>query len=114
MKENGRKFTAVFLSCIFLILSVAAEFSHHHNGFQNGQPTITKSDFEFDEIKTNQKHSFICLACLYGLNQLAPALSFQTLKPNQESLFTTFKDSTFYFVFLTTHFYLRAPPIQFS
>ncbi|MFQ5864763.1 MAG: hypothetical protein ACE5IW_05985 [bacterium] len=111
MEEKWRKFTAIFLTCALLFLSISAEFSHQHSSSQNGQPNLTKSENEVYEIETSQIHSFICLACLYGLTKLAPDLSFQTLKPNQESLLTTFRESTFYFIILPTPYYLRAPPV---
>lgn len=114
MSKKWRQITTIFLTCAVLFLSVSAEFSHRHSGSQNGQLTLTKSEDHVDEIIKSQIHSFICLACLYGLAQVAPALSFQTIKPNQDALFATFRESTFYFIILPTHFYLRAPPSYFA
>lgn len=112
MKGKWRQSIAIFLICAVLFLSVATDFSHQHSGTQNGQATLTKSENGVEVTKTNRIHSFICLACLYGLTQLAPALSFQTFKPSQESLFTTCRESTFYFIILPTPFDLRAPPVE--
>lgn len=112
MKGKWEKTTAIFLTCILLFLSIAAEVSHKHNKCGNIPPTITKNESDVNDIKTAQNHSFICIACLYGLSHLAPNFSFQTLKPNHKSFFTILGEPNFCFITLFTSFNLRAPPVE--
>ncbi len=114
MKEKWRQVITIFLISAIFFLCVTADFYHQHHGLLHGPQALVKNEKNTNEISVKQLHNFICLACLYGFTQVAPDLSFQTLKPNQDALFTSFRESTFYFVILPTHFYLRAPPAQFS
>ncbi|MFQ5709889.1 MAG: hypothetical protein ACE5HO_20735 [bacterium] len=110
MKETWRKATAIFLTCALLFLIVAAEFSHQHAYSHRGPTTLTKSESPVDASSYKQYHSFVCLACLYGLSHLAPKLSFFTVKLGKEAVITTFSENTFKSCFFIVHFNLRAPP----
>ncbi|MFQ5677655.1 MAG: hypothetical protein ACE5G1_17330 [bacterium] len=109
MKEKWKKTTAIFLSCVFLLLSVAVEFSHHHNA-PHQQTTLTENQSDAGDLQSGQRHSLTCIACLFSLTHLAPSLTIQTLKTYQESHFATLDDAVFYSVTLATPYYLRAPP----
>lgn len=109
MNEKWKKTIAIFLSCIFLLLSVAVKFSHHHNAWHQ-ETTLTKSQSEAGDLQSGQTHSLTCIACLFSLTHLTPSLTTQTLKTYQESQFVTLDDDDFYSVTHPAPYYLRAPP----
>ncbi len=109
MKEKWEKTVAIFLSCVFLLLSVAVEFSHRHNTWRH-ETTITESQSEAGDLQSGQRHSLTCIACLFSLTHLAVSLTIQTLKTYQESHFATLDGAVFYSVTPPALYYLRAPP----
>lgn len=110
MYSKWRKITAIVLSFVLIFLTVAIEFTHHHN--QNFPPYKDLSIFEgkINNLNPLNSHTFVCLACVYGLSHIAPLLTFEILNIDQKSWFTNFKESTFFHVFFPTPFHLRAPP----
>lgn len=114
MNGKWRKLTALLLSGIFFALPVLVELSHQHLERHDHTTRIEQSEGGQADSVRSQNHSFICLACVYGLTQLGPDLTFQTLKPIQESIYLLLRDSTFYNVVLPTSFYLRAPPVSLA
>lgn len=110
LKGKWKKAVAIFLSCLFLLLNVAAEFSHQHTNTAPNTVTFSKSQSDLHGVKSGQSHTLVCVACLLGLTHVAPSSTTQTLKIYQESHFAILDETTFFSVTLPTSFYLRAPP----
>ncbi len=111
MKEKCRKVTATLLCCILALLSVAAEFSHHHGLALNAE---SGSAFAAAKSETsgnlNTTHSYNCIACQFAAINLAvfPPLTICVVEATTAQLFVTQSenDSQFSFQFSC----LRAPP----
>lgn len=110
MNRKSEKILAIFLSCVFLLVSVAVEFSHHHEDAVSHEATLQRDQSDFHGRKTGESHSLNCVVCLFGLTHLAPSFATQTLKTYQESQFAILDDAAFFSAPQQTPYYLRAPP----
>jgi hypothetical protein len=105
MNRRWRKIAAVIMALFLSYVAIAAEFSHRHSGSETAVLSLTEGRGAGIRI-----HSFTCQACFYSLTNLAPSLSFQSLKPVQETLCFKLWHSIFYFFVLPNFNHLRAPP----
>ncbi len=111
MTVKCRKVTAALLSCILALLSLAAEFSHHHAlPALQGNLTLQESQSGKESGNPNFSHGYNCIACHFAATQLAVFLASEITPAVAPSTFflATFPriDSQFSLQF----FFLRAPP----
>jgi hypothetical protein len=111
--QRARKLVAGFLILAFVCAGFTAQYAHqHHTG---GGPLAFAANKSGEANLNSGKHGFTCQACQFNLTHIAPSLSFFIIKPIKESFRLCLQESSFYFVFLSTHYYLRAPPtLSFS
>lgn len=110
MTPKWRKTFAVLLTVALVFLSLTAEFSHSHIYTTTHLPRVAQNHGDGDNAGSVRLHGFVCVACLYGMGNLAPALTFETFHPKLENFFAVLSESTFHFVILSVSYYLRAPP----
>jgi len=87
MKVRCRKVTAVLLSCIWVFLSVAAEFSHHHNLSSSGVVAVHKAQTGKDAGTANNTHNYDCVACQFAVTHLAVSTASSAALTTAPSLF---------------------------
>ncbi len=114
MKVKCRKVTAVLLGCIWVFLSVAAEFSHHHNPPANGAVSVHEAQTGKDTGTANNTHSYDCVACHFAITHFAvsttSSANFATAPALLFPLTLPVVDAQFLFQLSS----LRAPPVALA
>lgn len=108
-QNASRRVLAIFLACIFLTLNFAAEFAHNHY-YQSEAATFVDTAESHNLSNDLPFHTRVCVACLFSLSQLAPNQSIQVFTPDHTSDYALTTESTVYFVYQHTAYFLRAPP----
>ena len=68
MNGKWRKNTAVFLACVFFVLSFSVEFAHQHTYSQTSLLILHERECEIysDEKNSIQNGSNVCFSCVYS------------------------------------------------
>ncbi|MCH8872847.1 hypothetical protein IH824_08765 [candidate division KSB1 bacterium] len=79
MNGKWRKNTAVFLACVFFVLSFSVEFAHQH-GYSQASLLIRhecECEIYADEKNSIQNGSNVCFSCVYSKIPVVLNTSFQ-------------------------------------
>jgi len=110
MNKRWRKYTAIVTALLFLSLSITIEFAHHHNWNNQSDCFMVAGQTAQTGLGASQLNSLQCVACLFGMTQLAPGITVFHLQPDSNYHLSILSTITYHFTLSVTHYFLRAPP----
>ena len=106
MSSKWRKNTAVFLACVFIVLSFTVEFAHQHT-YSQASLLLShecKCEIYADEKNAVQNGGNVCFSCVYSKTPVVVNTSFhpsqtfvskQILQPIEDQAFLNYIGSLF-------------------